>query len=172
MFPQDSGLDLKKQQEVLNKLVQYKALLPVLSEHHDSASDDTNKGLDYFRHSDDYSVCDVIMYDVPRQTMEVVEHLLHNISDIGLHYAYPDEWAFNDKNSEVYKTMDQAIQEGLYDISSYEDILEEAGDEIYQRVIVQEYAYWLISTYWNLQEPYGPMEEEEWNIDNKKELLE
>jgi hypothetical protein len=112
------------------------------------------------------------MYDVPRQTMEVVEHLLHNISDIGLHYAYPDEWAFNDKNSEVYKTMDQAIQEGLYDISSYEDILEEAGDEIYQRVIVQEYAYWLISTYWNLQEPYGPMEEEEWNIDNKKELLE
>ena len=47
---------------------------------------------------------------------------------------------------------------------------EEEG--LFQRVIVQEFAYWLISTYWNLQEPYGPLEEEEWNIDNKEQLLE
>jgi hypothetical protein len=66
--------------------------------------------------------------------------------------------------------MNQAIDAGLYDVGSYRDMIEE-DKEVYQRVIVQEFSYWLISTYWDLQEPYGPMSEEEWNVDNKQDLL-
>jgi len=45
------------------------------------------------------------------------------------------------------------------------------GCSVYNRVLVQEFAYWLISTYWNLQEPYGP-NEEEWIIRNQQQLKE
>ena len=33
------------------------------------------------------------MQDVPGQVMEVVEHSLHYVTDIGLHYAYLDDRA-------------------------------------------------------------------------------
>ncbi|WP_299159174.1 hypothetical protein [uncultured Tenacibaculum sp.] len=172
MFPQGDGIDIKKQQEVLNTFIQYGSLIPVLSEHHDSASEDTNKGLDEAFMSDKYSVCDVIMTNVERrQAMEVVEHLLHFITDIGLHFVYPEQWSFTEGNSEITKVMNTAIEKGLYNVSSYSDMVAD-GKEAYQRVIVQEFAYWLISTYWNLQEPYGNIAEQEWKVDNKKQLLE
>lgn len=170
MFPQDSILDLETQHKVLNSMLQYRSVIPVLEGRYETASKDVGAGLEKL--SNDYSVCDIIMYKdgTGRQTMEVVEHLLHYVTSLGLHLTSPKDWSFADPNSEVTKIMNTAVELGLYDISSYKDMLEE--QEIHQRVIVQEFAYWLISTYWNLQEPYGPMEEDEWNIDNKKQLLE
>jgi hypothetical protein len=35
---------------------------------------------------------------------------------------------------------------------------------------MQEFAYWFISTAWNLQEAYGPVWEEEWTIRNQADL--
>jgi hypothetical protein len=35
------------------------------------------------------SVCDVICYSVGGQTMEVVEHILHHVTDVGFHFAFP-----------------------------------------------------------------------------------
>ncbi|WP_411029777.1 hypothetical protein [Spongiimicrobium sp. 3-5] len=171
MFPQDAGLDLKKQHELLNTMLQYRSVIPVLEGRYESASEDINEGLEKL--SNEYSVCDIIMYKdgTGRQTMEVIEHLLHYVTSIGLHLTAPEAWSFTDPKSEVTVAMNKAIDLGLYNIDGYEDILEEAK-EVHQRVIVQEFAYWLISTYWDLQEPYGPMEEEEWNIDNKSQLLE
>ena len=26
------------------------------------------------------------------QTMEVVEHILHHVTDVGLHYTFPEQW--------------------------------------------------------------------------------
>ena len=171
MFPQDPGLNQEMQQKVLDNMLQYGSLIPVLNGRYESLSDDMQGSMEKL--SSDYSVCDIIMYrdGTGRQTMEVVEHLLHYITSIGLHLTSPDDWGFNDPNSQVTKVMNQAVEAGLYDIDGYEDILDE-DREAYQRVIVQEFAYWLISTYWDLQEPYGPMEEEEWNVDNKQQLLE
>lgn len=168
MFPQDSALNLSRQHKVLNNLLQYNAAIPVIVGHHDSMSEEVMIEMEN-TYEKECSICDVIMYRQPGQTMEVVEHLLHFITDIGLHYEYPKEWAFNNKKSEVYLIMQEAIKKGFYDVSSYKDM--ESEKEIYQRVIVQEFAYWLISTYWNLQEKYGP-NEEEWIIRNKEELKE
>jgi hypothetical protein len=36
--------------------------------------------------------------------------------------------------------------------------------------LIQEFAYWAISTYWDLQEAYGPVGEAEWNIVTSAEL--
>ena len=170
MFPKDASLDLKKQEEVLSAMLQYKSLIPVLKGRYESLGEDFEQSMEKL--SSDYSVCDIIMYKdgTGRQTMEVVEHLLHFITSIGLHLNSPKEWSFSDADSEAAEVMNKAIELGLYDISGYADMLEEK--EIHQRVIVQEFAYWLISTYWNLQEPYGNIQEREWNIDNKKQLLE
>jgi len=168
MFPQVSSLDLRTQKKVLNALQQYNAMLPVLNGDHDELSDETNKELDKFR-SEKYSVCDVISYKVNNQTMEVIEHLLHTITDVGLFYAYPKEWKFNQKTSLVYKSMENAIKKKYYNISSYQNI-KKKNEEVYQRIIVQEYAYWIITTYWNLQEPYGLNESGEWTLKNKNQL--
>ncbi|CAM1342244.1 hypothetical protein [Tenacibaculum amylolyticum] len=166
IFPQDSSLNLVRQHKVLNNLIQYKATIPVIDGHHDAMPENVMEEL-YTKYENKCSVCDVIMYNVPLQTMEVVEHLLHFITDIGLNYEYPEEWSFNTKDATVFNVMQEAINKGFYDIDSYDDLKEDK--EAYERVVIQEFAYWLISTYWNLQEEYGP-NENEWTIRNKDEL--
>ena len=54
----------------------------------------------------------------------------------------------------------------LGDDVKYSEI-EEEEDRL--RVLLQEYAYWLIYTSWDLREPYGP-QEAEWSIFNSAEL--
>ena len=103
------------------------------------------------------------MQDAPGQVMEVVEHILHNVTDIGLHYAYPDEWDISD-NSSLAAAVRKAVDKGYYDVSQYEDI------DVRDRVIQQEFAYWVVSTAWNLQEPYGPTTEQEWQIRDRNDL--
>lgn len=165
MFPQSKDLNLKKQHLVLNTMLKYRSLIPVLEGRYETISEDVNK--DFEKINQKYSVCDIIMYKdgTGRQTMEVVEHLLHYVTSIGLHLTAPDDWSFTNKKSTVNKVMQKAIDLGLYRIENYAEIKRESV-AVYQRILVQEFAYWLISTYWNLQEPYGPIAEREWNIDN------
>ncbi len=60
----------------------------------------------------------------PGQVMEVVEHILHFVSDVGLHYTFPNEWGIS-KKSKLWEAMQEAVEKGYYDISSYADIDEE-----------------------------------------------
>ena len=155
MFPQDPGLDLAMQREVLANHYRHKALIPVPLGFDYSFMDERQwRALER-----QYSICDVIMQNVPEgQVMEVVEHILHYVTDIGLHFAYPDVWGI-DKGSTLARAMNIAIENGYYDISGYADI-EDPG--IRFRVEMQEFAYWFISSAWDLQEPYGPKDEREW----------
>jgi hypothetical protein len=166
MFPKGDEYDSKKQQQVLNAMLQYQAFVPVLAGHHDNLPKDAEEGMIKVEKSN-YSVCDVIMYGDPNQPMEVVEHLLHFITDIGLFYTYPEEWSFMNDESHVFKSMTKAIEKGYYEIETYSD--EEAVDEVYKRILVQEYAYWIITSYWDLQERYGP-HEAEWKLLTREQL--
>jgi hypothetical protein len=112
------------------------------------------------------SVCDIIMEGVPDPVMEVVEHILHHLSDIGLHYTYPADWGLT-SSSRLYNVTQEAISLGYYDVAQYSDI-PEIG--IRNRVILQEYAYWIIYTAWDLRENYGPSQSE-WSIGTGDELL-
>ncbi len=83
--------------------------------------------------------------------MEVVEHILHHVTDVGLHYTFPDEWAVT-SGSKLHQLMLEAVEKEYYDDTSYDRIEDE---ERRLRVKLQELAYIVITTAWDLQEPYG-----------------
>ena len=81
-----------------------------------------------------------------------------------MHYTFPDDWGIS-RSSPLYQVMQEAIDNQYYNVDQYSEIEEE--DRL--RVLLQEYAYWLIYTSWDLREPYGP-QEAEWSIFNSAEL--
>ncbi|MXZ38606.1 MAG: hypothetical protein F4230_15080 [Holophagales bacterium] len=166
-FPRDAGLDADFQRELLANHYRYNALIPVPLGYDYSFMDEADERWAAIER--DNSVCDVIMQDVPQgQVMEVVEHILHYVTDIGLHYTFPEVWGIAE-DSELARAMAKAVDEGYYQADQYLDI-EDA--EIRFRVQMQEFAYWFITTAWNLQAPYGPVWEEEWTIRDQDELRE
>jgi len=163
-FPQRDDLDSALQEEIIRNHYRYRALIPV------PVGDDFSFGEapEWPVTEAANTVCDIIMEAVPRgQVMEVVEHILHYVTDVGLHYTFPDEWGISEQ-SVLYRAMQTAIAEGWYNVDGYDDIDELA---VRTRVLLQEFAYWVISTAWDLQRDYGP-DEEEWTIRTPTELAE
>jgi hypothetical protein len=163
MFPQDEVTDSELQKELLRNMYRYRTVIPLfLGEDHEFApSDEAAWDITTSKNS----ICDIIMEDVPGQVNEVVEHILHHVSNVGLHYTFPDEWGIS-KTSKIYHAMQEAIDIGHYNIEQYD---EDVDDEERTRVLIQEYAYWVIFTAWDLYEPYGP--EAEWTgIKNPDDL--
>jgi hypothetical protein len=166
IFVQDESLDLELQHEVIRNLYRYRATIPVPVGRDMSFAEEDEAAFD--RLTEENSICDIIMQGVsPGQVMEVVEHILHFVSDMGLNYTFPDEWGIS-TDSALYQAMKRAIDEGYYVVEQYSDFDDE---EEYNRVLLQEFAYWFITTAWDLQEPYGPIEAE-WTIRNQAELAE
>jgi len=163
MFSITSDTDLDMQRQVIESLYKYKTVIPLfygedwnISHSEENSWDET---------SSSNSLCDIIIEDIPNQVMEVVEHILHHVTDVGLHYAMNDDWGLL-SDSELYRVTNDAIISGDYDIAQYSDIDEE---DVRNRVILQEYAYWIIYTSWDLRQKYGP-EESEWSIMSRNEL--
>ena len=163
MFTITSDTDLDIQRKVIESLYQYKTVIPLfygedwnISHSEENSWDETSSA---------NSLCDIIMEDIPNQVMEVVEHILHHVTDVGLHYTMSDDWGLF-SGSELYKVTNDAIISGDYDIAQYSDIGEE---DVRNRVILQEYAYWIIYTAWDLRKKYGPTEAE-WSIMSRNEL--
>ena len=100
------------------------------------------------------------------QVMEVIEHILHFVTDIGLHYAYPNAWGVN-ADSSLAISMQKAIDAGYYKVAKYDDEFED--QEVAHRVKMQEFAYWFITTAWNLRHLWV-IEEDEWTIRDAAEL--
>ncbi len=163
IFPADPDLDLDAQREVLRAHYAYRALIPFFAGQPDENDEGAFEAI-----RTDNSVCDIIMEGVPGQVMEVVEHILHYVTDIGLHYAFPAEWGIH-PGSEIAAFMQEAADAGYYDIGAYDDIDE---DDVRFRVAVQEFAYWVISTAWDLQTDYGPQGEGEWTLTTPAALRE
>ena len=163
MFTITSDTDLDIQRQVIESLYQYKTVIPLfygedwnISHSEENSWDETSSA---------NSLCDIIMEDIPNQVMEVVEHILHHVTDVGLHYVMNDDWGLL-SGSELYRVTNDAIISGDYDIAQYSDIGEE---DVRNRVILQEYAYWIIYTAWDLRKKYGPIESE-WSIMSRNEL--
>ena len=162
MFPQGGDIDSELQKEVLRNMYRYRTVIPLfLGEDHEFAPSDEAA---WDITTSQNSICDIIMEGVPGQVNEVVEHILHHVTDVGLHYTFPDEWGIS-KTSKLYQAMQEAIDKKYYDIRQYE----EDDEEEKIRVLLQEYAYWIIYCSWDLRETYGP-KEAEWSIMNSSEL--
>lgn len=155
--------DTVKQQELLIQLFKYKTLIPLFYGEDWSLNFEEENQFDLLTKQN--SMCDIIMEGVDNQTMEVVEHILHHISDIGLHYIYPEQWGLSE-HSKLYTETQKAISKGYYDIGQYYEIKNQG---VRNRVILQEYAYWIIYTSWDLRNTYGP-EKSEWSIFSREEF--
>ena len=165
MFPKSVDIDTMLQKDLLRNIHKYKTVIPLFyGEDWDLSPTeeqlwDTTAG--------ENSVCDIIMDNIPGQVMEVVEHILHHVTDVGLHYTFPNEWGLS-SSSTLYSVTEEAVDLNYYDIQQYSDI-DDVG--VRMRVILQEYAYWIIYTSWDLREKYGP-QDSEWSIMNSVDLLE
>ena len=62
--------------------------------------------------------------------------------------------------------MQEAVDAGYYNVSSYESIGEESRD----RIKLQEFAYWFITSAWGLQTTYGDSDTNEWSLKNSSSL--
>ena len=153
MFPQGGFIDAKLQEEVLKNLYRYRVVIPLFKgeEHEFTPADEKLWDVTTSQNS----ICDIIMEGVPGQVNEVVEHILHYVTDVGLHYTFPDEWGIS-KTSKVYQAMQEAILKKYYKVEQYQ----EANEEERNRVLIQEYAYWIIYITWGLREIFGPMQAE------------
>ncbi len=168
IFPQGGSIDSALQEEFIRNMYEYNALIPLYKGSDRITSPEGQAAWNVTRSQN--SVCDVIMeYEVGDrdQVVEVVEHILHYANDVGLHYAFPEEWAVTTE-SKLYQFMLEAVEKGYYDISSYDRIEDE---ERRIRVSLQEFGYWIIFTAWDLQEVFGS-NGTEWTIRNRAELKE
>ena len=162
--PDGENIDKELQERLITNMYEYRTVIPLFKgENYEFSASNEEK---WDRTVLENSICDIIMEGVSGQVTEVVEHILHFVTAIGMHYTFPNEWGIS-RNSELYKAMNQAIDNGFYDITQYNEI-DEAEDRL--RVLLQEYAYWTIYTAWNLREPYGP-KNAEWSIMTKAELI-
>ena len=87
------------------------------------------------------------------QIGEVVEHLLHTITSLSLKYTFPEKWDWDDTSSDVYLAMQEAIDKGIYNVSSYSSL--KSDPEGYNKIIVQEFVYWFVSAEWDYFEVMG-----------------
>jgi len=163
MFIVNENTDTLLQQILLTNLYQYKTVIPLFYGENWSIEPENESAWDAL--GAENSVCDIIMEGVPNPVMEVVEHILHHLTDIGLHYTYPADWGLT-SSSRLYNETQEAVSLGYYDIAQYSDIVETG---VRNRVILQEYAYWIIYTAWDLRENYGP-DQSEWSIVTGSEL--
>jgi len=150
MFPKDPAFDLESQERLLQNMHLYKAALPLVK--NERAMGDTEKL------QRDYSICDIIMQVNHQQENEVIEHLLHAITDVGLHYTYNESWGL--EGSDLQALMKQAIESKYYNIEDYKSY----PSSVKNRILVQEYAYWAITSVWDFQATYGQANRE-WVLD-------
>tara|TARA_B100000989_G_scaffold214718_1_gene163281 strand:- start:396 stop:1361 length:966 start_codon:yes stop_codon:yes gene_type:complete len=106
--------------------------------------------------------------DKSGQVNEVIEHILHTITVLGFNYIFPEKYSYTNACSDVYLAMQEAISKGYYDVSSYDDIKNDS--EIYGRIIVQEFAYWMIITGWDIKKDLLPNSAPEWTINSATEM--
>ena len=164
MFTTTSNTDTELQQRLIENLYKYNTTIPLFYGENWNIPDSDESNWDNTMANN--SMCDIIMENIPNQVMEVIEHILHHITNIGLHFTMVEDWGLN-SNSELYRATNAAISSGNYDISQYSDISEL---DVRNRVILQEYAYWIIYTAWDLRKKYGPIESE-WSIMTKEEFI-
>lgn len=139
LFP-NTASDRTGQMKILEAMYRYRAAVPIF----------VGRMVDKMSPARDYlSMCDTITIGMEEssgkpssQILEVYEHLLHAITDVGLHHAYPKEWGVT-TDSRLYEAMQEAIDVGVYDVSDYQRIEEE---DVRTRIEMQEFAFWGLST--------------------------
>jgi len=170
MNPDAEGIDVGLQDAVLRSLFRAKTTIPMWrGEEPDFPEASDWEAFDRLRER--RSICDAIFQleadDLDGQPMEVLEHLLHHLNMVGLHDVFPEDWGIS-RESTLHAAMRTALDRSWYVV----DYLDEFDDEEEaDRVLLQEYAYWVISSEWDLQRTFGPGHDE-WSLVDPETLRE
>jgi len=108
--------------------------------------------------------------DADLQIREIVEHLLHTVTSVGFALEFP-EWNWLYINSEIHLAMNEAVEKNIYDISSYEEIKNRGNITAFNRITVQEFAFWVIVTEWGYADIFN-LPNEEFSIGTSSDLKE
>ena len=102
------------------------------------------------------------------QIGEVIEHLLHTITGVAFALEF-EEWNWENPNSKINLAMMEAVDNGIFDISSYEDIKKYGSVEDFNKVTAIEFAFWGIIVSWDYGDIYE-LPHDEFTISTPKEL--
>lgn len=155
MFQPDApGIDRDRQDQVLRALYQRRTAIPFFAgDEPDLPDRESWQAFDRLNRR--LSICDVIFQleadERDQQPMEVLEHILHHLNMVGLHYVFPEDWGIT-RSSQLHTSMQEALEKDWYHVDYLDEF--EDPDEA-QRVLLQEYSYWVISSAWDLQRPFG-----------------
>jgi len=117
-----------------------------------------------------YEAQDLIQEGVDsEQANAVIEHLLHTITVLGLSRVFPNKWDYTDTTSDLYLSMQQAIDGGFYDTKDH-DHLKASNLADYQLISQQEFAYMAILTAWGLKAQVWPDSTGEWTLTTTSDI--
>ena len=170
MIPRDNNLDDNENEDdrvrMMDAMARKKTLIPIVKGEDFFETLSRKQEIQFDAIRSQFSVCDIIFEldsGDSRQPMEVVEHLLHSITVIGLHYLDYDNWGIS-RSSALYDGMREAIRQGFYSVDDYKAEMSDDPNELV-RVEMQEYGYWAIATWMDLVETYGPDDvRNEWQL--------
>ena len=171
IFSEHPGTNSELQDQLLGNLYKYRATIPIFNGEPDFLK--SSHWIEYEFLKKNNSICDVIKKHKVAdkdQANEIVEHLLHIISDVGLLYTFPDKWGIGE-NSLIYSIMVESIEEEVFNVDNYFIDGFPGEEEIVRRILIQEFAYWGILSFWDLLSEIAPDDyKSEWKVGNAEEL--
>ncbi|MDB3992550.1 hypothetical protein N9478_03535 [Gammaproteobacteria bacterium] len=90
---------------------------------------------------------------------EVLEHLLHTITNVALPLYFKDSWNWLDPNAKINLALNEAIEKGYFNISDFQNLKNNGDLEGYTKALTTEFAYWLILAEWDYFSLAGKVEE-------------
>lgn len=167
MLPQFLASDSERQEAVIRAMFRHKAVVPIVKGHWEAVPHHLEEAWNSVAQG--HTVCDGLMEGVPGQALEVVEHLLHALTEVGLKSVFPRVWGTSGSTPLALAT-ETAIRHGWYNVEQCAGLSAEAEAER-RRGMAKEFAYWFTTTVWDLQDVLGPLNEDEWVLRSRPDLL-
>jgi len=164
MFPAGATAP-DKQRMVLENMFRFRAANPVFYKEFVDKMDPARDRL---------SVCDQITIGLEEasekpQVLEVIEHLLHSVTNVGLAKTFGSQWGLSE-TSVLFAAMQEAVSKGVYDAATYDNI---DNKEARIRIQLQEFAYWCLTTIWGVYPAYWDgawSDNSEWGLSSAQEV--
>jgi len=102
------------------------------------------------------------------QINEVIEHLLHTITNVAFAIQFRD-WDWENPSSMIRQATKEAIDKGIFNISDYQEILDQGDIEGFNKAITTEFAYWLIAVEWSYGD-FFDLPNSEFRLGNRNEI--
>ncbi|MBE29134.1 hypothetical protein CL646_03585 [bacterium] len=103
-----------------------------------------------------------------RQINEVIEHLLHTITNVAFAIQFLD-WNWEDPSSMIRLATQEAIDKRIFNVSDYQEILKQGDSEGFNKAITTEFAYWLIAAEWGYGD-FFELPNSEFKLRNQNEI--